>query len=223
MGTPHSQLPGHIKQLVTMGLLSLDIAEKSVKKAHAEKTPVMEWFIQHQIVTPRDMVLATSVEYGITAVDLDSIDILPQVADLISDDQKQRLHLLPIHRYGNHLIVALADPVYLPNLDDVKFATNLKPEPVFVEFDKLQIYLASGGGFNSPMNQSGMAVSSEAITQNMALDTKELKKIRTKVKKSKSSPSSTSSLHTPSIPRFRTFISSRMRKTCASVTGSMAC
>ncbi|TXH63192.1 MAG: type IV-A pilus assembly ATPase PilB, partial [Thiothrix sp.] len=178
MSAPNIQLPGYVKQLVTAGKLDLGVAEKTVKKAHADKISVMEWLFHQQLVSARDLARAASDEYGISVVDLDAIDIRPMVADLISDEQKQRLHLLPIHRYGNHLLVALADPLYLPNLDDVKFATNLKPEPVFVEFDKLQIYLANGGGFGgsaSPL-QSGMAVSSEAITQNIALDTRDIKK-----------------------------------------------
>lgn len=178
MSAPNIQLPGYVKQLVAAGKLEIGVAEKTVKKAHADKISVMEWLFHQQLVSAKDLARAASNEYGISVVDLDAIDIRPLVADLISDEQKQRLHLLPIHRYGNHLLVALADPLYLPNLDDVKFATNLKPEPVFVEFDKLQVYLANGGGFSgsaSPM-QSGMAVSSEAITQNIALDTRDIKK-----------------------------------------------
>lgn len=178
MSAPNIQLPGYVKQLVNAGKLEISVAEKTVKKAHADKISVMEWLFHQQLVSAKDLARAASNEYGISVVDLDAIDIRPTVIDLISDEQKQRLHLLPIYRYGNHLIVALADPIYLPNLDDVKFATNLRPEPVFVEFDKLQIYLANGGGFNgsaSPM-QSGMAVSSEAITQNIALDTRDIKK-----------------------------------------------
>lgn len=178
MSAPNIQLPGYVKQLVNAGKLEISVAEKTVKKAHADKISVMEWLFHQQLVSAKDLARAASNEYGISVVDLDAIDIRPTVIDLISDEQKQRLHLLPIYRYGNHLIVALADPIYLPNLDDVKFATNLRPEPVFVEFDKLQIYLANSGGFNgsaSPM-QSGMAVSSEAITQNIALDTRDIKK-----------------------------------------------
>ncbi|WP_298607839.1 type IV-A pilus assembly ATPase PilB [uncultured Thiothrix sp.] len=178
MSAPNIQLPGYVKQLVAAGKLEVGVAEKTVKKAHADKISVMEWLFHQQLVSAKDLARAASDEYGISVVDLDAIDIRPTVIDLISDEQKQRLHLLPIYRYGNHLLVALADPIYLPNLDDVKFATNLKPEPVFVEFDKLQIYLANGGGFSgsaSPM-QSGMAVSSEAITQNIALDTRDIKK-----------------------------------------------
>lgn len=178
MSAPNIQLPGYVKQLVSAGKLEIGVAEKTVKKAHADKISVMEWLFHQQLVSAKDLARAASDEYGISVVDLDAVDIRPTVIDLISDEQKQRLHLMPIYRYGNHLLVALADPIYLPNLDDVKFATNLKPEPVFVEFDKLQIYLANGGGFTgsaSPM-QSGMAVSSEAITQNIALDTRDIKK-----------------------------------------------
>ena len=57
-----------------------------------------------------------------------------------------------------------------------QFATGLRPTAVIVEFDKLHTFLSVGSGFSGNASAIGMSVSSEAINQNIALDTKELKK-----------------------------------------------
>jgi len=176
MGAPTVQLPGHIRQLVLAGAVEQSVAERSVKQAQADKVPVLEWMFRNRVASAKDLAKATGAEYGLITLDLEAVDIRPDVADLISDEQKNRLNLTPLFRYGNNLLVALADPVYLPNLDDVKFATGLRPTAVIVEFDKLHTFLSVGSGFAGNASTIGMAVSSEAISQNIALDTKELKK-----------------------------------------------
>ncbi|PID49435.1 MAG: type IV-A pilus assembly ATPase PilB [Proteobacteria bacterium] len=170
MSASKVQLPGYIKQLVKSDHISQDKAIEAVCNAHESKTSILEWFFYHSVANAKDMAKAVSNEYGLSLVDLDAIDINPTVIDLISDEQKQRLHLLPLHRIGNHLLIALADPINLSNLDDVKFATKLIPEPVIAEFDKLQAYLSGG----SSGGRSGMTISSDAIAQKIALDTQEL-------------------------------------------------
>ena len=179
MAAPNTQIPGYIKQLVTAGIIDIEVAKQSVRRAHEEKVSVLEWFVSHQIASSRDLAKAVSTEYGLSTADLQALDLKPQVMDLINDEQKQRLQLLPIHRFGNHLLVAVADPIHLSNLDDIKFATNLRPETVVVEYDKLYAHIHGGSGFSSSgggSSQSGMVVSSDAIVQNMALDTKDIKK-----------------------------------------------
>ncbi|MGB1254570.1 MAG: type IV-A pilus assembly ATPase PilB [Thiolinea sp.] len=176
MGTPVTKIPGYVKQLVASDVVTLEVAEQSVKKAYNEKSSILEWLFRNQVAPANELAKAIGHEYGLSCVNLDAIDIRPDVADLISDEQKNRLNLLPIYRYGDNVIVALADPIYLPNMDDVKFATGLRPHPVFAEFDKLHAHLSMGSGFNGSASSAGMAVSTEAITQNIALDTQDLKK-----------------------------------------------
>lgn len=178
MAAPNTQIPGYIKQLVTAGIIDIEVAKQSVRRAHEEKTSVLEWFVNHQIASSRDLAKAVSTEYGLSTADLHALDLKQSILDLITDEQKQRLQLLPIHRFGNHLLVAVADPIHLSNLDDIKFATNLRPETIVVEYDKLyaQIHGGVGLGSGGSSMQSGMMVSSDAIVQNIALDTKDIKK-----------------------------------------------
>ncbi|MEZ5534769.1 MAG: type IV-A pilus assembly ATPase PilB [Thiolinea sp.] len=176
MPTPASSLPGYVKQLVNSGVIEHEEAARAVKEAHNSKSSVLVWFFRNRLASANELALAVSHEYGLSAIDIDAIDIRPDLADLISDDQKSRLGLLPLYRYEDNLIVALADPINLTNMDDIKFATGLKPYAIIVEYDKLQAHLSVGGGFSGSASSAGMSVSTEAITQNIALDTQELKR-----------------------------------------------
>lgn len=57
-------------------------------------------------------------------------------AKLISGHQ-----VLPLHKRGNRLSIAIADPTNLKALDDVRFQTNLAIDPVVVEEEKLLPFL----------------------------------------------------------------------------------
>ncbi|WP_308872749.1 type IV-A pilus assembly ATPase PilB [Thiothrix subterranea] len=173
-------LPGLARQLVVQDLLDKESATQAVQKARAEKVSLVEWMIRSRIVSTKDVAYAASLEYGLSMVDLDQISIPPPIAALLSPEQMRKLNLIPLYQRGKNLMVGLADPTYLTNLDDVKFATGLIPEPVFVEFDKLQRYISSDDGMSGHAAQphSGKAsptAAPVAAAKEISLDVRDLK------------------------------------------------
>ena len=57
----------------------------------------------------------------------------------------QARRVLPLHKRSNRLYVAISDPANLQALEEVRFKTNLVPEPVVVEDDKLGQAIAQAG------------------------------------------------------------------------------
>ena len=173
-------LPGLVRQLVVQEVIDKDQATQAVQKSRVEKVSLVAWLIHSRLVSAKDVAYAASVEYGLSMVDLHQVDIPSKVTNLLTPEQVKKLNLLPLYQRGKTLMVALADPTYLTNLDDVKFATGLIPEPVFVEYDKLQVFLqtdnALTGQSTTPNNTgSSSAVAAEAKVKEIALDTRELK------------------------------------------------
>lgn len=165
-------LPGLLRQLVLQEKLSTEQAIQAVQKARADKQSLVAWLLQARLASAQDIAYAASVEYSLSMVDIDQVKIAPAVASLLDAEQMQKLNLVPLYKGAKHLIVALADPAYLTNLDDVKFATGLMPEPVFVEYDKLQRYLYAETEEISRSGRVGATASQEnAIT----LDASDLK------------------------------------------------
>jgi type IV pilus assembly protein PilB len=174
-------LPGLARQLVVQDLLDKDLAAQAVQKARSEKVSLVEWLIRSRIVSTKDVAYAASLEYGLSMIDLDQINIPAPVSILLSQDQMRKLNLIPLVQRGKNLIVGLADPTYLTNLDDVKFATGLIPEPVFVEFDKLQRFLRIDDGMMGhasapvPGGKSTASAAPAASAKEILLDVRDLK------------------------------------------------
>ncbi|WGZ95325.1 MAG: type IV-A pilus assembly ATPase PilB [Candidatus Thiothrix putei] len=173
-------LPGLARQLVVQNLLDKESATQAVQKARAEKVSLVEWLIRSRIVSTKDVAYAASLEYGLSMVDIDQINIPPLVATLLNQEQMRKLNLIPLYQRGKSIMVGLADPTYLTNLDDVKFATGLIPEPVFVEFDKLQRYLQVDDGMmgRAAPTHSGKAAptaAAPAAAKEILLDVRDLK------------------------------------------------
>ncbi len=173
-------LPGLVRQLVVQEVIDKEQATQAVQKSRAEKVSLVAWLVHSRLVSAKDIAYAASVEYGLSMVDLHQVDIPAKVTNLLTPEQVKKLNLLPIYQRGKNLMVALADPTYLTNLDDVKFATGLIPEPVFVEYDKLQVQLEADGGLSgqtAPTHNGGGSTSviAEAKAKEISLDTRELK------------------------------------------------
>lgn len=170
-------LPGLARQLVVQDVLDKEAAAQAVQKARTEKVSLVEWLIRSRLASAKDVAYAASLEYGLSMVDLGEVNITPLVATLLNTEQMRRLNLIPLYQRGKNLMVGLADPTYLTNLDDVKFATGLIPEPVFVEFDKLQAHLHIDGiSVQSTPSHGGKASPAMAASpQEISLDTRDLK------------------------------------------------
>ncbi len=69
-----------------------------------------------------------SEHYGATAVDLDKIEIDPQVVKLIPADVARKFLVFPVRRHGRRLFVAMCDPANITAVDDIQFITDLEVE-----------------------------------------------------------------------------------------------
>lgn len=167
-------LPGLLRQLVAQEILSNEQASQALQKARIDKMPLVSWLARSRLASTADIAYAASVEYGLSFVDIDQVNITPAIANLLNAEQMQKLHLIPLYRGAKTLMVGLADPAYLTHLDDVKFATGLTPEPVFVEYDKLQRYLNADSGEITQPNPV-VAAPQYKSAPSIVLDTRDLK------------------------------------------------
>ena len=170
----NKHVPQILKQLVADGKLSPKKAEKAYHAAIERGKPISTHLVQKQIADEMDVALYNSIEYGLSLVDLDAIDITSEIHELLTTDHLKKLQLYPLFKIGKALTVAVADPAHLNNLGDVKFATELVPEPVIVEYTKLQNLLYGNAGGDAVA--SGMSISSDTQAMDLVIETDELEK-----------------------------------------------
>ncbi len=80
----------------------------------------------------------TAKKFGLPLIDIESIDIAPDVIKLIDKRLLSKYHILPIFKRGNLLFLALSDPHQLSAaLDEIEYYTNMQIEVILAEADKL--------------------------------------------------------------------------------------
>jgi type IV pilus assembly protein PilB len=89
-------------------------------------------FIKSKIIATK-----ASIEYGVPLLDLDAIDLHNLPLHLVNEKLIIKHRTLPLFIRGKTLFVALSDPTNLQALDEIKFQSQLHPETILVEEDKL--------------------------------------------------------------------------------------
>jgi type IV pilus assembly protein PilB len=97
---------------------------------HKQKLPHLKFLQQHNLIQEQKIVEHFAKKYSIPSFDLNRYTIDTQVAKIISAEDVRRFRLIPLQKAKGTLVVALADPTALANLDDIKFRTQLKIEAV---------------------------------------------------------------------------------------------
>ncbi|MDH5409539.1 MAG: type IV-A pilus assembly ATPase PilB [Gammaproteobacteria bacterium] len=139
MAIPKTQIPlsGLARKLVQDGLLT----ETKAKQAHADalekKIPFVSQVVSQKLASSRNVAQAASEEFGVPLLDIDVIEIEPEVAKLVKEKLIRQHHTLPIYKRGNRLYVAVSDPTNLQGLDEIKFHVGMTIEAILVQDDKL--------------------------------------------------------------------------------------
>ncbi len=143
-GTARGLLSGLARKLVLDGLLAEEQASNAFREAQKQRIPLVSYLVRNNILKAKELAHAASAEFGVPVLDIQALEIDPQVVKLVSADLVRKHHALPLFKRGNRLFVAVADPTNIQALDDIKFATGTTTEPILVEEDKLSKFIEHG-------------------------------------------------------------------------------
>ena len=77
-----------------------------------------------------DLLNFLSKQYHVPSINLDDFQIDAEIIKLINEDVAQKHQVVPVHRSGSSLVIAMADPSNIYAIDDVKFLTGYNVEVV---------------------------------------------------------------------------------------------
>jgi type IV pilus assembly protein PilB len=77
-----------------------------------------------------DLLNFLSKQYHVPSINLDDFQIDPEIAKLINEEVAMKHQVVPVHRSGSSLVIAMADPSNIYAIDDVKFLTGYNVEVV---------------------------------------------------------------------------------------------
>ena len=154
---PHSALSGVARVLVHAGKLNPKSAEELVRSSRDKRTSFVASVIAAGAVSPADLAHTLAVALALPLLDLSSIDAVKLPKNVIDNKLASQYQVVVLGKRGNRLFIGGADPTDQEAAERIKFATQLSPEWVIVEHDKLTKMLEGTG---SSANETMEALSS---------------------------------------------------------------
>ena len=135
---PQGALSGLPRRLVQDGIVSDENLSQALEESQKSGTGLVPILVAQQMGDPRRIAVAAAHEFGVPLLDLDAIELDLDVVRLVSEKLLSKHRVLPLLQRGKRLYIAVGDPTNLHALDEIKFQTTLRIEPIVVEQDKLE-------------------------------------------------------------------------------------
>jgi len=142
---PQSALSGVARVLVHAGKLNAKAAEDLVKGAKDKKTSFVASVIAAGAVSPSDLSHTLASALALPLLDLNAVDPQKLRRSIIDNKLTAQYQVIVLGKRGNRLFIGGSDPTDQEAVERIKFATQLTPEWVIVEHDKLTKLLENAG------------------------------------------------------------------------------
>ncbi len=116
--------------LIEHEILNPDQLDQAKKQQKSTGDPLDASLVKLGLVSEGDLLTVLSRIYGLPAVDLRNFDLDRQAIDLVPGEVATKFTALPIRKVGRTLTLAMADPMNLYAIDDIKFIVGLEVQPV---------------------------------------------------------------------------------------------
>jgi len=128
-----SSLSGLPRRLVQDGIISEDSILEAQETARQERVSLVPFLVKNQLADSRAIAVAASHEFGVPLLDLASVEL--DLDGIRAVDQKllNKHRVLPLIKRGQRLFLGISDPTNLQAIDEIKFQTSLRVDPIVVD------------------------------------------------------------------------------------------
>jgi type IV pilus assembly protein PilB len=116
--------------LVEDGLLTATQLQELLELQRKEGTRLLKLVVEKSYVSDMDLVVSIGRVLNTTPLNLSRLSVAPDIADLIPRDLATNHKVFPVSRLENKLFLAMADPLNVLALDDVKRITRMDVMPM---------------------------------------------------------------------------------------------
>jgi type IV pilus assembly protein PilB len=116
--------------LVKHNLITRDQLTKALQQQETSGGRIGANLVKLGFISEDEITAFLSRQYGVPSINLAQFEVDGNVTKLIDADMAQKYQVLPINRTGGVLTVVMADPSNIFAIDDIKFKTGLRVEPV---------------------------------------------------------------------------------------------
>jgi type IV pilus assembly protein PilB len=158
--------------LVEDGLLSAKQVDELLEQQKKEGTRLIKLVVEKQYVTEVDMTVCMGRILNTPPVNLARIGVPPEIAEILPRDVSHNYKVVPVSRLDHKLFLAMADPLNVLAIDDVKRITKLEVVPLIAPeraiIDKLAaIDAAKSGSMEDIINDAQRQADDESEADNL--------------------------------------------------------
>jgi type IV pilus assembly protein PilB len=132
-----SSLSGLARALVQAGRIKEAEAEALLTLAAETKTSFIEQLVGTKKASAPDVARFAADTFGYPLLDLNAFDDAHIQRTAIDRKLIAAHRVVPLHKRGNRLSIAIADPTNLRALDEIRFQTGMAVDPVIVDENQL--------------------------------------------------------------------------------------
>lgn len=140
MSTSASQaiLTGLSLRLVADGILDEAAMTEVVMEARSNGRSLVAHLVDEGLAEASMVAIAASQEFGVPLIDIDEITLDVEAVRAVNASLITKHRVLPMVLRGKRIYLGVSDPTNLAAIDEIKFQSGLRIEPVVVEYDKLK-------------------------------------------------------------------------------------
>jgi type IV pilus assembly protein PilB len=140
MSTSASQaiLTGLSLRLVADGILDEAAMTEVVMEARSNGRSLVAHLVDEGLAEASMVAIAASQEFGVPLIDIDEITLDVEAVRAVNASLITKHRVLPMVLRGKRIYLGVSDPTNLAAIDEIKFQSGLRIEPVLVEYDKLK-------------------------------------------------------------------------------------
>jgi type IV pilus assembly protein PilB len=116
--------------LVEDGLLTDKQVEELLEQQKKEGTRLIKIILEKAYVSEQDMAVSMGRVLNVPPINLARINVPPEVTELLPREAAQNHKVVPVSRLENKLFLAMADPLNVLVIDDVRRITRLEVTPL---------------------------------------------------------------------------------------------
>ncbi|MGA3181632.1 MAG: ATPase, T2SS/T4P/T4SS family [Verrucomicrobiota bacterium] len=162
--------------LVEDGLLTSAQVGELLEKQKKEGTRFLKLVVEKSYVTEQDLVVSMGRVLNTPPVNVSRISPTPEMAEMIPRDIATNYKVLPVSRLGNRLYLAMADPLNVLAVDDVKRITKLEVSPLIASEKSIMDRIANldtarAGSMEEIIQDAAKQAEAEADAESLELTT----------------------------------------------------
>ncbi|HPE29147.1 MAG TPA: type IV-A pilus assembly ATPase PilB [Candidatus Mcinerneyibacteriales bacterium] len=151
--------------LRAVGLIDDTQLQRALEEQKRTHETIGTILVKLGFVSETDLTNTLGKQLGVASVDLSHFEIDANVLKIIPEDIARKYKVIPLHRMGYTITLAMANPTNVMAIDDIKFRTGYNIEPVVAAETSIMKSIDAYYGTNA----AEMSDISDALDENMDL------------------------------------------------------